>query len=83
MFKAGKVSKHSVANVYEYRVNGIKNCSNVFPYFNKYNLFTKKSLSYTLWKEIHGDFINKHHLNKLKRLEMMEKVRMINKSNII
>jgi len=83
LFKAGKVSKHSVANVYEYRVNGIKNCSNVFPYFNKYNLFTKKSLSYILWKEIHGDFVKKYHLNKLKRLEMMEKVRMINKSNIM
>lgn len=83
IFKAGKVSKHSVNNVYEYRINGIKNCSNVFSYFDKYKLLTKKSLSYVLWKEIQEDLKKKYHLDKLKRLEMIEKARMINKSNII
>jgi hypothetical protein len=82
LFKGGKVSKHSVKNVYEYRINGIKNCSNIFWYFDKYKLLTKKSISYILWKEIHKNFINKDHLNKKKRLEMMERVRIINKYNI-
>lgn len=83
LFKAGKVSKHSVENVYEYRVGGIKNSSNIFSYFDKYKLYTKKSLSYILWRQIHEDLVNKHHLDILKRLDMIEKARMINKSNIL
>ena len=82
MFKAGKVSNHFVKNVYEYRITGVKACSNIFPYFDKYTLLTKKSLSYTLWKQIYIDLYNKQHLNPDKRLIMIEKVRMINKSNV-
>ena len=48
LFTVGKVSPHSVKNVYEYRVSGIKACPNIFPYFDKYTLYTKKHLSYTL-----------------------------------
>lgn len=83
LFKGGKVSKHWVKDVYEYRINGIKYCCNVFSYFDKYKLYTKKFLSYFLWKEIHEDFLKKNHLNMSKRPEMIEKARMINKSNII
>ena len=82
MFKAGKVSNHFVKNVYEYRIAGIKACPNIFPYFDKYTLLTKKSLSYTLWKQIYSDLYNKQHLNPDKRLIMIEKARMINKSNV-
>lgn len=71
LFKGGKVSKHSVKDVYEYRINGIKYCSNVFSSFDKYKLFTKKSLSYLLWKEIHEDFLKKNHLDMSKRPEMI------------
>jgi hypothetical protein len=42
MFKAGKVSNHFVKNVYEYRIAGVKACPNIFPYFDKYTLLTKK-----------------------------------------
>jgi hypothetical protein len=48
MFKGGIVSKHYVKNVFEYRIAGIKACSNTFPYFDKYTLLTKKSLAYIL-----------------------------------
>jgi hypothetical protein len=81
MFKAGKVSNHFVKNVYEYRITGVKACPNIFPYFDKYTLLTKKFLSYTLWKQIYLDLYNKH-LNLDKRLIMIEKARMINKSNV-
>ncbi len=83
LFKSGIVSKHAVENVYEYRIGGVKNCQNIFPYFDKYTLYTKKSMSYTLWKQVYKDLVNKNHLDKSKRLEMIEKARMINKSNII
>jgi hypothetical protein len=48
LFSAGKVSTHYVKNVYEYRISGIKACSNIFPYFDKHTLYSKKQLSYTL-----------------------------------
>jgi LAGLIDADG endonuclease/Cytochrome C and Quinol oxidase polypeptide I len=79
LFNGGIVSKHSVFNVNEYRIGGVKNCNKIFPYFNKYTLRTKKSISYTLWKDIHKDLSNKNHLDPIKRLEMIEKARLINK----
>lgn len=83
LFKGGKLSPHSVDNVYEYRINGVKNVSNVFTYFDKYKLLTKKLISYTLWKQIHSELLNKDHFDKLKRQDMIEKARLINKSNIM
>jgi len=79
LFNGGRVSKHSVLNVNEYRIGGVNNCKNIFPYFDKYTLSTKKSISYTLWKDIHKDLSKKDHLNPIKRLEMIEKARLINK----
>ena len=83
LFDGGIVSNHYVKEVYEYRIAGVKLCVNVFPYFDKYTLLTKKSLSYILWKQIHEDLKAKHHLDPVKRLAMVEKARMINKSNIL
>lgn len=83
LFHGGIVSNHYVKEVYEYRIAGVKLCANVFPYFEKYTLLTKKSLSYTLWKQLHEDLKAKHHLNPEKRVTMVEKARMINKSNIL
>lgn len=78
LFNGGVVSKHSVDNVYEYRIGGIKNSKNVFSYFDTYKLCTKKLISYTLWKEMHNDLLNKDHLDEKKRLKMIEKARLIN-----
>jgi hypothetical protein len=79
LFNGGTVSKHSVYNVNEYRIGGISNCKNIFPYFDTHPLYSKKSISYTLWKQIHNDLLQKYHLDPIKRLEIIEKARMINK----
>lgn len=79
LFKGGLVSNHSVKNVYEYRIAGVKCSKNIFPYFDRYTLFTKKCMSYILWKQIHEDLVKNHHLDPVKKLEMIEKARMINK----
>ena len=79
LFKGGIVSRHSVDNTYEFRIGGVKNCKNIFFYFDSYKLYTKKSLSYALWKEIYDDLLKKHHIDPTKRLEMIEKARLINK----
>lgn len=82
LFKTGIVSNHIVKDVYEFRISGVKNCETIFPYFDKHFLITKKSVSYILWKNIHNNLINKYHLDKYKRIEMIEKTRIINRSNI-
>uniref|UniRef100_UPI00211412E5 hypothetical protein n=1 Tax=Aspergillus sclerotioniger TaxID=319627 RepID=UPI00211412E5 len=81
LFNGGVLSKHYVDNVYEYRIAGLNNCKNIFSYFDSYRLLTKKFISYSLWKEIHEDLLKKYHLDPIKRVEMIEKVRMINKIN--
>lgn len=81
LFKNGIVSRHSEENTYEFRLGGVNNCKNVFSYFDKYTLYTKKSLSYKLWKDLHNDLVNKDHLDGSKRREMIERTKMINKSN--
>ena len=81
LFNAGAVSEHFVEGAYEYRINGVKNCFNVYSYFDKYNLLTKKSLSYSLWKKIHKNLLDKDHLNSEKRLIMIEKCKLINNIN--
>jgi hypothetical protein len=48
LFKVGIVSSHFVKDVYEYRIAGVKACPNIFSYFDKYSLLSKKSLSYIL-----------------------------------
>ena len=83
LFEGGIVSNHYVKNVYEYRIAGVKSCVNIFPYFDKYTLLSKKSVSYSLWKQMHKDLKAKHHLYPAKRLVMVDKARMINKSNIL
>lgn len=79
LFNGGIVSKHSVINVNEYRIGGLKNCKNIFPYFDNHLLCTKKAISYKLWKILHTDLLNKCHLNPIKRVEMRERCRLINK----
>jgi hypothetical protein len=70
-----------VDNVNEFRIGGLKNCKNIFPYFDTYLLLTKKSTSYILWKQIYEDLLKKYHLDPIKRVEMIEKARLINKIN--
>ena len=80
LFNGGILSRHSEDNTYEYRIGGVKNCKNVFSYFDSHKLYTKKSLSYILWKEMYDDLVKKHHLDPIKRCEMIERARLINKS---
>jgi LAGLIDADG endonuclease len=81
LFKGGKVSSHYVENVYEYRICGIKNCENIFPYFDEYTLYTKKRLSYALWRELHSALVRKEHLDPERITVLVEKARRINNSN--
>lgn len=82
IFENGKVLPHFVADVNEFIIVGLKACESVFYYFDKWNLYTNKSISYTLWKKVHVSISNKEHLNINTRLMLKEKARLINKINI-
>jgi hypothetical protein len=76
----GAVVPHDDKNVWDYRINGIKNCKGLFLYFDKYNLYTKKKYSYNKWKIIYSRIVKKDHLNLDTRLELIELSKQINKS---
>ncbi len=79
LFKGGRVEPHSVKDVYEYRINGLKACSNVFNYFEEFSLYSKKAVSYALWKQLYTRLQNKEHLDPELRVVLKEKASMINK----
>ena len=81
LFKGGRVEPHFVKDVYEYRINGLKACSNVFNYFEEFNLYSKKAVSYALWKQLYTRLQKKEHLDPELRVVLKEKASMINKSN--
>jgi hypothetical protein len=81
LFEGGRVEPHFVKDVYEYRINGLKACSNVFPYFDTFSLYSKKAVSYTLWRQLNTRLLNKDHLDPELRSILKEKASMINKTN--
>lgn len=78
----GSVVPHSINNVWEIRVNGVKNCKGLFVYFDEFPLITKKKDSYLKWKLIHSRLINKDHFKDNSRLELIELTKKINKVDI-
>jgi len=75
----GSVVPHSVNNVWEIRINGVKNCKGLFDYFDVYNLITKKVYSYSKWKIIHSRLIRGDHLNEVTRQELVTLAKGVNK----
>lgn len=73
------VYPHSAKNVYELRINGVKNIKNLFPYFDKYSLKTKKKESYNKWKILCQRLEKGEHLNNVSRKELIDLSKSINK----
>nr|YP_004376350.1 intronic ORF at intron 3 of cox1 [Moniliophthora roreri]ADO51560.1 intronic ORF at intron 3 of cox1 [Moniliophthora roreri] len=76
----GCVVSHSAQDVWELRVNGLKNCKGLFTYFDEYSLITKKKDSYLKWKLIYSRLVKGDHLNDSTRLELVNMVKQINKA---
>ena len=76
--KIGSVVPHTIENVFECRVNGLKNCRKILPYFDKFNLKSKKKESYSKWKDLLFRLINKDHLNSKLRLDLISLAKQIN-----
>jgi hypothetical protein len=78
----GSVVPHHADNVWELRVNGLKNCKGLFIYFDHYSLITKKKHSYLKWKSLYSRLIKKDHLNSEMRPELINLAKQINKAAI-
>ena len=74
----GTVRSHFSADVYELTVNGVRNMTQVFNYFDTHNLLTKKAKSYVIWREVHQSIVNKEHLNPESRINLKIKTILIN-----
>jgi len=81
LFQGGKVKPHFLKDLYEYSLKG-KACSNVFDYFCEFNLYTKKAVSYALWKQLYTRFQNKEYLDPERMLFLKEQASFINKNNL-
>lgn len=79
-YAKGSVVPHSVQNVWEFRVNGLKNCNGLFAYFDEFSLITKKKDSYLKWKLIHSRLVKGDHLKNETRLELINMAKQINKT---
>lgn len=77
----GSVVEHSVPNVWELRINGLKNCLSICEYFDNYKLKSKKRESYLLWKSLSNNLARKDHLSD-KRLELIKLAKQINNFGI-
>lgn len=78
--RVGAIVPHSVSNVWELRIDGVKNCEYILSYFDKYKLKTKKEISYIKWKQLLNNLKNNQHLDNDKRLVLKELSKDINKS---
>lgn len=64
LFNIGNVYKHSVPNVWYFRISGLNNCLKILWYFDKYPLKSNKLNIYIIWKYALNLFKNNINLNK-------------------
>lgn len=77
----GVVRPHTAEGVNELTVNGARNMSRVFDYFDTHPLLTKKAKSYGLWREVHTSLVNGEHLSPVSRAVLKAKAATINSKN--
>jgi hypothetical protein len=78
LFQGGALEAHSIKSNYSYILSGLKPCYNVYSYFDKYPLKTKKAASFKLWKEIHSRISSKDHLDPELRKDLEILARGVN-----
>ncbi len=75
----GSLVPHHAENIWELRINGVKNCKEIFNYFDEFLLNTKKKKSFLKWKLIHERLVKGDHLNDETRLVLLNLSKEINK----
>lgn len=72
------VQPHSVASVWELRINGAQNVTAIFEYFSIFPLKSKKRDSYKLFISVHEIISRKDHLDPVLRAEITKLAAQIN-----
>lgn len=75
----GSVVPHYINNVWEVRINGLKNCQYILLYFREFKLKTTKSKSFDLFLDILERIQRKDHLDPEKRSLLKGLTKIINK----
>lgn len=74
----GVVRPHTAVEVNELTVNGVRNMTRVFDYFDSHQLLSKKAKSYRLWREVHASIVKGEHLSPESRAVLKAKAATIN-----
>ena len=77
------VVPHTVENVWEIRINGVKNCKLIYKYFDQFTLKTNKYQSYLKWKKITVRLEKGHHLDSSKITNLHTMSKEINNKDLV
>lgn len=77
----GYVHPHSVINVWELSVHGVKHCQYLLNYFDNFALKSKKKNSYNNWKKLMDHYKKKDHLDLMKQKGIIDLIKLLNKCN--
>ena len=78
LFQGGAIEAHSIKSNYSYILSGVGKCYNIYRYFSRFPLKSKKAKSFHLWKSLHASILRKDHLVTEKRVFLSEKAKIIN-----
>lgn len=78
--KSCSVQYYKKHDFYEFRIDSLKGALLIFPYLDNFPLKTKKEQSYLRWKKMHQKLLNKMHLQRQKRTQLILEAKQINKS---
>lgn len=68
----GSIRKNNKTKMYEYKVQGLKNCLIIKKHFLKYPLMTHRLVNFTMWCKVLVLFENKAHLTKEGLIKLVE-----------
>ena len=75
----GSVVTQSEPNIWELRLNGVKNCEMILNYFDKYNLKTNKITGYFIWKKLLYKLKYNKDMDNNERLVLKQLSKKVNK----
>jgi hypothetical protein len=78
LFDEGKIVPHYHPNNYSYMVSTGKRCIKVYKYFDSVTFKSRKGTSYKLWKDLITKVLDKQHLNKDLKAELILAAQSIN-----
>ena len=80
LWKVGEVYYYKRDDHWTFRCRNLKEITLIIPYFQRFPLQSKKKISFYKWVTFLNALINKDHLNRTKKIKLIEFVKTINKT---